>query len=165
MVLHLTFLDLLGGLLAAAVAADVASRRIPNAVVAPIAAAGLGVQWMSGGPAAAGLSALVALGVLALLILPWMSGKLGGGDVKLIAATAIWIGPSRVLPFLALTAVAGAPVAYATRLVHIVRLRREAPGASPTVAIPHCAPAVQETVPMAAAIALGAFAALQWSWP
>ena len=70
-------------------------------------------------------------GVLALLLLPWMSGKLGGGDVKLIAATAIWIGPSLVLPFLAFTAVAGAPVALATRLVQFVRLRREAPGATP----------------------------------
>ena len=165
MALHFTFLDLLGGLLAAAVAADVASRRIPKGVVLPIAAAGLAVQWLSGGPAAAGLSALVALGVVALLLLPWMSGKLGGGDVKLIAATAISIGPSRVLPFLALTAVAGAPVAFATRFVHLVQLRREAPGESPHGCHPSLHGPVHETVPMAAAIALGAFAALQWSWP
>jgi prepilin peptidase CpaA len=162
---HFTILDLLGVLLAAAAAADVASRRIPNALVLPIAAGGLVAQWLASGPAAAGLSALVALGVLAVLLLPWMSGKLGGGDVKLIAATALWIGPSLVLPFLAFTAVAGAPVAYATRLVQYVRLRREAPGATPHGCHPGALPAAQETVPMAAAIALGAFAALFWGWP
>jgi len=165
MAANVTILDLLGVLLAAAAAADVASRRIPNALVLPIAAGGLAAQWLAGGPAAAGLAVLVALGVLALLLLPWMSGKLGGGDVKLIAATAIWIGPSLVLPFLAFTAVAGAPVAYATRLVHHVRLRREAPGTTPHGCHPGALPAAQETVPMAAAIALGAFAALHWGWP
>ena len=122
------------------------------------------MQWVIGGPTAAAFSLLAALGVLALLLLPWASGKLGGGDVKLIAATAIWIGPSRVLPFLALTAIAGAPVAFATRLVNLVRLRREAPGATPHGCHPGPLAAVQETVPMAAAIALGAFAALHWSW-
>jgi prepilin peptidase CpaA len=165
MTLNANFLDLLGGLLATAVASDIASRRIPNLVVAFIAAAGLVVQWVNGGPSAAALSALASLGVLALLLVPWMSGKLGGGDVKLIAATAIWVGPSRVLPFLALTAAAGAPVAYATRLVHFLGPRCEAPGAP----APGCQPAppfeVSETVPLATAIALGAYAALHWNWP
>jgi len=164
MELPVAFRDLLGALLALAVAADVAQRRIPNLVVAPVAVGGLAVQFVIGGPIGAAYSLLAALGVLALLLLPWASGKLGGGDVKLIAATAIWIGPSRTLPFLALTAVAGAPVAFATRLVNLVRLRREAPGTTPHGC--HLGPlaAVQETVPMAAAIALGAFAALHWSW-
>jgi prepilin peptidase CpaA len=162
---HAAHLGLLGALLAVAVAADVAQRRIPNVVVAPIAMAGLAVQWGIGGASAAGLSALGALGVLLLLLLPWMSGKLGGGDVKLIAATAVWIGPSGLLPFLAFTAVAGAPVALAARLVHLVRLRREAPGATPHGGHLPLPRAVHETVPMAAAIALGAFAALHWGWP
>lgn len=162
---HFTVLDLLGTLLAAAVAADVASRRIPNALVLPIALGGVAAQWFERGPAAAIVAALAALVVLALLVLPWMSGKLGGGDVKLIAATAIWIGPSLVLPFLVFTAVAGAPVAYATRLVSFVQLRREAPRTTPHGCHPGALPAAQETVPMAAAIALGAFAALFWGWP
>ncbi|MGA8893163.1 MAG: prepilin peptidase [Anaeromyxobacteraceae bacterium] len=162
---HFTVLDLLGTLLAAAVAADVASRRIPNALVLPLALGGLAAQWLERGPAAAGVAVLVALGVLALLVLPWMSGKLGGGDVKLIAATAIWIGPSLVLPFLVFTAVAGAPVACAARLVSFVRLRREAPRTTPHGCHPGALPAAQDTVPMAAAIALGAFAALFWGWP
>ena len=159
------FRALFGTLLAMAVAADVAQRRIPNVVVLPLAAVGFAVQWLEGGPAAAGVVVLVAMGVLALLVLPWMSGKLGGGDVKLIAATSIWIGPSLVLPFLAFTAVAGAPVAYATRLVSFVQLRREAPRTTPHGCHPGALPAAQETVPMAAAIALGAFGALFWGWP
>jgi Flp pilus assembly protein protease CpaA len=165
MSLHATFMELLGGLLALAVAADLAWRRIPNLVVAPVAVGGFAAQWAAGGVTAAGWSALVALGVLALLLFPWMSGKLGGGDVKLMAATAIWIGPSGVLPFLAFTAVAGAPVALATRIFHFTQLRREAPGATPHGCQSAPPTAVQETVPMAAAIALGAFAALSRGWP
>ena len=112
---------ILSSLLAMAVAADVAQRRIPNLVVVMLAAAGVAAQLIGAGPAAALTGALTGAGVLALLILPWASGKVGGGDVKLIAATAVWLGPSRVLTFLALTAVAGAPVALATRVAYLCR--------------------------------------------
>ncbi len=159
MVLERALVDAIGGLLAFAVAADLAWRRVPNAVVLPIAVCGLAAQLAAGGPAAAGWSVLVAVGVLAVLVVPWSAGKIGGGDVKLIAATAIWLGPSRVAAFLVFTAIAGAPVALATRLHHLIQLRREAPGATPH----GCRPvplAVRETVPLAAAIVLGAFAAL-----
>ncbi len=164
MVIERAIVVAIGGLLALAVAADVAWRRVPNAVVLPIAVGGLAAQLATGGPIAAGWSALVALGILAVLMVPWASGKLGGGDVKLIAATAIWLGPSRVAAFLVFTAIAGAPVALATRLHHLIQLRREAPGATPH----GCRPvplAVRETVPLAAAIVLGAFAALSWRFP
>lgn len=153
---HLTAL---WSLLAVAVAADVAQRRIPNVVVLTLAAAGIAAQWVGAGPVAALQGALTGAGVLALLVIPWASGKVGGGDVKLIAATAIWIGPSRVLVFLALTAVAGAPVALLTRLVHVVesrRMVRDAAGGG----IAFDRPALPvATVPYAAAVAIGAFAA------
>jgi len=155
---------LLGSLLAVAVAADVAQRRIPNPVVLAIAAAGFAAQWVGVGPAAALAGALTGAGVLVALLLPWASGKVGGGDVKLIAATAVWLGPSRVLAFLVLTAAAGAPVALATRMAHLratrLLLGRTAGGpASETLVLP------RETVPYAAAIAIGAFAALQGVLP
>lgn len=155
---------LLGSLLAVAVAADVAQRRIPNTVVLVIAVAGFAAQWVGSGPAAAITGALTGAGVLGALLLPWASGKLGGGDVKLVAATAVWLGPSRVLAFLALTAVAGAPVAVVTRLAHL-RANRLLPGRAADGPAAEALVLPRETVPYAAAIALGAFAALQGVLP
>jgi prepilin peptidase CpaA len=148
-------------LLAVAAAADVAQRRVPNLVVAPLAILGLAAQAASGGAMAAVTGALTGLAVGAVLLLPWATGKLGGGDLKLLAATAIWLGPSRLLLFLALTAVAGAPVALATRLAHRVELRR-ALERGPAAGLAAVAP---ETVPYAAAVALGAFAAIYGGTP
>ena len=163
--MHSAHLGLFGALLAIAVACDVAQRRVPNLVVAPLAVGGLAVQWVAGGPTTAMWAGLAGLGVLAVLLLPWAFGKLGGGDVKLIAATAIWMGPSRLLAFLLFTAIAGAPVAAATR---ITRLVERGLGARRATAAGCSTGAIQlprETVPLGAAIALGAFAALYWGLP
>lgn len=128
----------LWSLLAVAAAADVAQRRIPNPVVLLVAVSGLLARWGEGGPGPALLAVLAAAGTLLVLLVPWTAGKIGGGDVKLLAATAIWMGPGRLLPFLALTAVAGAPVALASR---------------------------PSTVPYAVAVGLGAFAAFHGVLP
>jgi len=163
--MHDAHLGLLGGLLAVAVACDVAQRRVPNLLVAPIAVSGLAVQWLAGGPIAALWAGLAGLGVLALLLLPWASGKLGGGDVKLLAATSIWMGPSKLLAFLVLTAIAGAPVAVMTRITRMVEMRLGARRATVAVYFTGATQLPRETVPYAAAIALGAYAALQWGLP
>ena len=165
MIVHAAHLGLLGGLLAVAVACDVAQRRVPNLVVAPLAMGGLAVQWVAGGPTAALWAGLAGLGVLALLLLPWASGKIGGGDLKLMAATAIWMGPSKLLAFLVLTAIAGAPVAVATRVTRLVEMRLGARRATAAGSEEPAIPLPRETIPFAAAIALGAFAALQWGLP
>jgi len=162
---HSAQLTALWSLLAVATAADVAQRRVPNLVVAPLAMIGLAVQWLTAGPAVALGGALTGAGVLALLLLPWATGKMGGGDIKLIAATAIWIGPSRVVAFLILTAVAGAPVALATRLAHRFEVQRTVRRAAEGGLAMEEFTVAPETVPYAAAVALGAFAAMQWGLP
>jgi prepilin peptidase CpaA len=165
MVVQAIHLALLMALLGVAAAADVAERRVPNAVVAPLAAAGLAAQWAEGGAPSALLGAIAGGLLLALLLLPWTAGKLGGGDAKLAAAAAVWLGPGRLLPFVLFTAVAGAPVALAARLGHRLELRRllrqAAAGGVPAEGL---APPAQ-TVPVAVAVALGAFAALRWNLP
>lgn len=98
------------GLLAATVF-DLRRRRIPNAVAGFVFFSGLGVSGYLGGVTAAlsGLAAAVIL--LALLFVPWKGGGIGGGDVKLTAATGAWVGLSHLVWFILAVAVAGGVVA------------------------------------------------------
>jgi Flp pilus assembly protein protease CpaA len=155
-----TSLPILGTLLAIAAASDVSQRRIPNAIVAPLAAAGLAAQWAGGGAGAAGSGLLAGCIVLGVLVLPWARGLLGAGDVKLAAATATWLGAGAVVPFLLYSAVAAVPVALAARLAHRHAVRRFAsqPGAAGIVALP------RESVPVAVAVAIAALA-VAWGRP
>ncbi|MGB8930107.1 MAG: A24 family peptidase, partial [Anaeromyxobacteraceae bacterium] len=96
---------------------------------------------------------------------PWVAGMLGGGDVKLAAAAAIWLGPPRLLSFVVFVAVAGAPVALLARLSHRLALWRLAVQArSDGVALDDLRPP-EETAPVAVAVLLGTFAALRWRLP
>jgi prepilin peptidase CpaA len=155
---------ILQGLLAVACASDVARRRVPNAVVAALAVAGLAARAAGGGPVEAAWGAAAGAATLVVLLPAWATGKLGGGDAKLAAAAAVWLGPSRLPAFLLLAAAAGLPVAVGTRVAHRLERRRLAQaGAGGGVAGPH-APS-PETVPVAVAIAVGALLAMPWSAP
>jgi prepilin peptidase CpaA len=98
---------------------DATARRIPHAVPLAIAAAypvfalagGTGAPWWAGPAVAAAVFAL-GLGVFA-------AGWLGGGDVKLAAALALWAGPAGVAAFVLVTALAGAGLSLA-----VLALRR-----------------------------------------
>jgi prepilin peptidase CpaA len=107
-VLHLIPLGL--GLGWAAVT-DLRRRRVPNAVTGFVLLSGLVVTALDGG-ALAPLSGLAAFGlVLVALWRPWRVGGIGGGDVKLAAATAVWVGLGELLWFALATALAGGVVA------------------------------------------------------
>lgn len=99
------------GLFAAAAASDLARRRIPNPLVMALAALGLarlGLAVAAGaGPGVLGADLGVGLLVLALGAVFFRFGLLGGGDVKLLAAGALWIGTAQVAPFLMTTVLAG----------------------------------------------------------
>src|SRR5690349_12367230 len=86
---------------------DVLYRKIPDAFPILISAIGLGMLVINGdwleGFTTFGLAVVTFL-VLALLC---MAGKLGGGDVKLLAASVLLVGASSFLDFLILTALAG----------------------------------------------------------
>jgi prepilin peptidase CpaA len=96
-----------GAVLLAAAAQDFLDYLIPNRLVLALvalypiyalAAAG-SVDWLGG--------LLVGGAVLAAGLVLFAFRLIGGGDAKLLAATALWAGPALILPFLLLTAVAG----------------------------------------------------------
>jgi prepilin peptidase CpaA len=104
-------LVLIVGLLTA-VATDVRSRRIPNWLTAAISGAGFGIAFGGGvvTPAQAALGMLVGL----LLMMPGhLIGATGAGDVKLMAAIGVVVGPGLVLRAFLYTAVAGGIFALA----------------------------------------------------
>lgn len=68
---------------------DGRQRRIPNWLVASLAALGLAARIADGSPAA-GLAGLVT-GFCALLP-AYLVGWVGAGDVKLLAAQGLWLG-------------------------------------------------------------------------
>jgi len=143
------FTDLLLGTLAVilvvAAVIDVRTFTISNrlnVVVALLAP----VFWWSVGlplwPDAAILFA-VAVGVFALLSIAFFAGMMGGGDVKLAAAVALWFSPAVTLRFLVFMSIAGGLLTLVVLVIHKVRSRDGRP-----------------EVPYGVAIAIGALAIL-----
>jgi prepilin peptidase CpaA len=54
-----------------------------------------------------GIQVAIAAGVFALLAVAFYAGMMGGGDVKLAAALALWFSPLSTLRFLVLMSIAG----------------------------------------------------------
>jgi prepilin peptidase CpaA len=91
--------------LGVAVVFDLWRRRIPNAVCAFVFFSGLVIRAIDQSYGQALLGAGAAALVVAALYRPWLMGGIGGGDVKLAAATAAWV-PFVRLPWFALSAAA-----------------------------------------------------------
>jgi prepilin peptidase CpaA len=81
----------------AAAAMDYRTRKIPNWLTVP--AAILGLLFHSFAPHGWGpLTSLAGFAVgFSLLLLPWLLGGGGMGDVKLLAALGAWLGPLYIL--------------------------------------------------------------------
>jgi len=101
-------------------ASDLRTRRIPNAFTAPAILAGAALNALYGG--AAGLGASIAgFGVaIGILILPFVAGGIGGGDVKMMGAIGAFLGPHRAVLSLAVGLVLGGVV----MAVHLARQGR-----------------------------------------
>jgi prepilin peptidase CpaA len=122
--LNVTFTGIILGvfafLLLIASAIDIKIRKIPNrlnlviALLAPL-------FWLAAGlplwPDAA-IQLAVAAAVFGLMMLAFMIGMMGGGDVKMAAAIALWFAPSDVLRFLIFMSLAGGLVTLATMAWH-----------------------------------------------
>ena len=65
----------------------------------------------------------VALGVFVLLAGAFYIGMMGGGDVKLAAALALWFSPALTLQFLVLMSLAGGVLTLVVMVAH--RMRRK----------------------------------------
>lgn len=96
MVLTYVFVGLVSLYTAVAAVVDIRLHRIPNYITVPAAVLGLLFHtFISGyGP----VKSLSGFGVgFLLLLLPWLLGGGGMGDVKLLAALGAWLGPYHML--------------------------------------------------------------------
>lgn len=113
-------------LLVAAVT-DLRSRRIGNWLTGAIALAAP-LFWVASGldlwPDIA-MQLGVALATFAVLAALFAIRAMGGGDVKLLTALALWIEPSLFLSFLFVMALLGGVVTILFGAWHVARRRRE----------------------------------------
>jgi len=88
-------------------ASDLRTRRIPNALTAPTMIVGAVLNVVYGG--CSGLAVSVGgLGLaVGILVLPFVAGGIGGGDVKMMGAIGALVGPHRVAQSLAVGIVLG----------------------------------------------------------
>jgi prepilin peptidase CpaA len=98
--------------LSAAVVIDVRSRRIPNWLTGAIGGAGFGIAF-GGGAVTPAQAVLGMLAGLVLMMPGHLIGATGAGDVKLMAAIGVVVGPGVVLRAFLYTAVAGGIFALA----------------------------------------------------
>lgn len=95
---------------------DVARRRIPNAVVAATAAAGL-VLAFTGASNVSPWSSLLGLVAGLLLMLPgYLLAATGAGDVKLFAAVGAVLGTGRIVDAFLATLIVGGALAVGVAL-------------------------------------------------
>ena len=115
-VLHILDLLAFAAVLVWAAVGDMRRLIIPNWV--SVAIAGLFALHVVASPSPIGiLGAMgVAAATLAIGVALFALNLIGGGDVKLMAAIALWAGSSRMLEFLFVTAIAGGIVAAAALL-------------------------------------------------
>ena len=100
------------GLLIYAASSDVARLIIPNWVSIAMAALFFPAALFAGATwAEIGLHVLFGFAILAVGFFLFATNIIGGGDAKLLAATAIWTGFAAFAPFIFWTAIAGGVMA------------------------------------------------------
>jgi prepilin peptidase CpaA len=110
----------LAAALAVAAAYDWRSRIIPNRLNLAIALLAIPFWWASGlslWPDVA-LQIATAAGLFGLFALAFRFGAMGGGDVKLVAALALWLPPLASLKLLVIMSIAGGFLTLAMVIRH-----------------------------------------------
>ena len=136
---------------------DVRSYRIPNWISLAIAVAWIGYVASLNGPTPkpdVWTSLLIGAVVFFVGAMLFLTGKFGGGDVKMLTAVSLWAGPSLIAEFLTATALAGglqAGVIYV-----MAKYRGYATPGSPTHGAENTAASpIRLTIPYGVAIAAG----------
>jgi prepilin peptidase CpaA len=97
--------------LGAAAMWDLRSRTIPNLLTGGMATAGLLLSLSGNGVVSVGPAVLAGAVALVFGVLLQLARLVGGGDVKLFAALAIWFGPRGSVDAALATAIAGGVLA------------------------------------------------------
>src|SRR5262245_27352389 len=152
---------------------DYRTKRIPNWLTVP--AAVLGLVYSALAPSGIGiLWSLAGFAVgMSLLILPWLLGGGGMGDVKMLAALGTWLGPVGILiafglaSFLAMIGMMGVLTgSMMSNGLGVTRKRYLAAGAQSAPAAPAnpAAPTnkVRRVLPFAVPMAIGTWLVLAW---
>lgn len=106
---------------------DLRARRLPNRLVSAFCTLYVAHAWAAGASyGALAQHAAAALVVLLCATALFAAGGIGGGDVKLASALALWIGPHGALPAFVLVSIAG----FAVALIGLVADRLASPAAS-----------------------------------
>jgi prepilin peptidase CpaA len=156
------WLALLSAMLLAACAWDLRVRRIPNALVLGVLAAGV-VRALCDGPLGLGAALLGAVVGLLVWLPPYALGVLGAGDVKLFAAAAAWIGPAAVPEAAIAVGAAGGVLGLAWLVARAGRSLRQgaaAPALLLAARVGGEAPTGVSRIPYGVAIAAGLLAVL-----
>jgi len=96
----------------------------------------------------------VCVGVFIISFVLFTSGRFGGGDVKLLTATALWAGPKLILPMLVAMSITGGLLALLVWGVHQVRRHHLATYGD--ISLTASEYAVPNRLPYGVAIAVGA---------
>ncbi len=142
------------GLLAWAACSDAVDFQIPDtaslglALLYPlfVLANPVRVEWL--------WALMVAGAIFVIGLLLFASGRFGGGDVKLLSATALWAGPKLILPMLVVMSVTGG--ALALLIWGVDQLRRYHLAASSETLLTPAEYAGSARLPYGVAIAAGA---------
>jgi len=127
---------------------DVVRRRISNWIPAALLAGGVLWQGRQQSWRGAGAALLGAAAGFAIFLALYLLGKMGGGDVKLMAGFGALLGAGSVLEAAFWTAISGALWAGAYLGIRALGLRRRTEGEA------------AESIPYAPSITLGAWLAL-----
>ncbi|MDQ3078928.1 MAG: prepilin peptidase [Pseudomonadota bacterium] len=135
------FIDLLCALLAIillwAAIVDIRTRRIANRLNLTIALMAPLFWWATGTdlwPDAA-IRVAVAMSVYLLFALAFQMGLMGGGDVKLAAALALWFPPGGTLLLIVIMSLAGGVLTMIVMIEHKIKKNQERPEVPYGVAI------------------------------
>ncbi|MBC7477914.1 MAG: prepilin peptidase [Pseudorhodobacter sp.] len=145
---------------------DLATMRIPNRVVVTILLGYAVLAPLSGFSLAQLALGLVAASVVFLLAFgAFACGWMGGGDVKLMAAAALWLGLPQMVAFLLWTSIAGGLLTLALMAYRSLPLTQMAFDATGWASRLHLD---RTRVPFGVAIAAGSlivFASTPWMQP
>ena len=119
----------LAAILVFAAAVDVRTFTISNrlnltvALLAPVYWLSIALPLWPG----VGIQLLAAVLVFALLAAAFFAGMMGGGDVKLASALALWFSPASTVRFLVLMSLAGGVLTIGVLALHRARRREGRP--------------------------------------